>query len=186
MALDATVGGSASNSYVTVAVADAYFGTRLHCSDWTDATTSDKEKALIQATRILDEYCTWLGIKTDTTAPQALEWPRIGICYDGGAIYYEYDVSFYEYDTFSDGYWILDSDTIPQQILDGTCELALVLLGRDTQSDATLSSLNIAGLKMDLAKSNRGYEIIPPYVWQILSPLGQLRGSSGTIKLLRC
>jgi len=179
----ATVSGLTSNSYHTVATAQAYFDTRLHCTDWTDATASDKEKSLLHACRIIDEYCLWIGTKTVTA--QALKWPRRGICHDGN-IYYEYNDSIYEYGSFGEGQWVLASDAIPQQILDGQCELALVLLGDDTQSDALLDSLNIAGLKMDLSQKSKGNKIIPSAVWSIMSPLGKLRGVSGTVKLLRC
>ena len=183
MAIDATVSGTSSNSYHTVATAQAYFDTRLHCDDWTNATALDKEKALLQACRIIDSYCLWLGIKTVTE--QALEWPRRGICHDGN-IYYEYNDSIYEYGSFGEGQWVLASDAIPQQILDGQCELALVLLGDDTQSDALLDSLNIAGIKIDLSSKSKGNVIIPSAVWSIMAPLGKLRGASGTVKLLRC
>jgi len=174
MALDATISGANSSSYQTVATAQTYFDERLHCTDWTGATPTDKEKALIQACRIIDTYCLWKGIKTVTA--QALEWPRIGIYYDGVFYYAETDGTR----------WVLASDEIPQQILVGQCELALVLLGNDIQSADSLESLNVAGLKMNLGKSKRRNQIIPSSVWQIMSPLGKLRGASGTVKLLRC
>ena len=183
MSLDATVGGADANSYLTVSAADDYFNARLNSDDWLNAVPADKEKALIQATRILDQYCIWLGIKADTTTPQALEWPRIGIKYDG-QYYEEYNVYEIDYLESFSYTWILDYESIPQQIQDGTCELALVLLSRDVQSDAMLSSLNVAGLKMDL--STTGHSIVPPHVWQIVSPLAkQLRGASGTVKIAR-
>ena len=46
MALDATIGGTSSDSYITVADADTYHGNNLNVTDWTGASTADKEKAL--------------------------------------------------------------------------------------------------------------------------------------------
>jgi hypothetical protein len=43
-----------ANSFATVADGDAYHATRLRSDAWDDADTIDKEKALIQATRILN------------------------------------------------------------------------------------------------------------------------------------
>ncbi len=49
--IDATVAGADSNSYVTMAEADAYFAGRLHADAWDTATQADKEKALVSACR---------------------------------------------------------------------------------------------------------------------------------------
>lgn len=69
----ATVGGASSNSYLTVAAADAIAATMLSTLKWGTATTDDKGKALIAATRQLDQL-EWVGTKATTT--QALLWPR--------------------------------------------------------------------------------------------------------------
>lgn len=69
----ATVGGASSNSYLSVAAADTIAGTMLTTLKWGTATTDDKGKALIAATRYLDQL-EWIGTKATTT--QALLWPR--------------------------------------------------------------------------------------------------------------
>lgn len=58
MALDATVGGAAANSYLTVAAADLLNGDRLgsYAARWTAADAPTKEKALIQATADIDAF----------------------------------------------------------------------------------------------------------------------------------
>ena len=56
MPIDATVGGIASNSYVSLEDANTYFSTRLHAETWTSASDADKEAALITATNIIDWY----------------------------------------------------------------------------------------------------------------------------------
>jgi len=62
-----------SRFYGTVAEADTYFAERLHNSAWTAATTDDKEKALLQATRSID-CLKFEGEKTDDA--QLLQFPR--------------------------------------------------------------------------------------------------------------
>lgn len=69
----ATAGASDANSYLSVAAADTIAGTMLSTLKWSTATTDDKGKALINATRYLDQL-DWIGTKTTTT--QALLWPR--------------------------------------------------------------------------------------------------------------
>ena len=68
--LIATVGGTTSNSYVTVAAATVYFGDRLGNANWTAATADDKAAALITATGWL-ESLEYYGDRASTT--QALK-----------------------------------------------------------------------------------------------------------------
>jgi hypothetical protein len=74
MAIIATVGGTTSNSYGTLAEAEAYFLNRLDTEDWDDAEQAEQEQALIQATLQLDELDYIGQPATDT---QALKWPRV-------------------------------------------------------------------------------------------------------------
>jgi hypothetical protein len=79
-AITATVGGSSSNSYLTISAADAIAATKLGPLAWDDATTNDKTRALITATRGLDTL-DWIGHRATET--QALDWPRTGaVCGD--------------------------------------------------------------------------------------------------------
>lgn len=75
MILDATPGGALSNSYVTLAEAEDYFSTRIHATAWDECT--DQESALITASRMLDWYSRYKGIKATTV--QAMAWPRKGV-----------------------------------------------------------------------------------------------------------
>jgi hypothetical protein len=108
MALDATVGGSTSNSYVTRAEADAYFADRLNATDFTGASTANRDAALITATRRIDEEM-FLGLKASTT--QALKWPRVNV-------------------QDEDGYYF-DSEAIPERVKQATFITALELLRAD-------------------------------------------------------
>lgn len=136
MAIDATPGGSSSDSFVDVAGADAYHATRLHNSEWTAADTTTKESALKWATRLLDQKA-WVGLKTDSA--QALRWPR-GSVFD------------------RDGIQITGSD-IPQFLKDATAEQAFELIKGDTtgatgtEGFSELSLDGVGSMKMTQATS---------------------------------
>lgn len=78
--IDATLSGASSNSYVTLADADAYFETTPDSGTWTDKTTDQKNRALISATRWIDALSFYGDRCTDT---QALKWPREDYTVDG-------------------------------------------------------------------------------------------------------
>jgi len=125
MALDATVGGAAANSYVTVAEADAYFATRLQSTAWTGAVNATKEAALISATRLLDSSVEFTGAAADEV--QALAWPRTGMLN-------------------RNGYTILSS-VIPAALKNVVCELALQLIGADRLAVNDIAEQGIIGIK---------------------------------------
>ena len=118
MPIDATVGGTASNSYVSLEDANTYFSTRLHAETWTSASDADKEAALITATNIIDWYYTYKGGKTTST--QALQWPRAGVTV-GNETY--------------------PSNSLPKELIMATCELAMVSIDEDVTADNALAGL---------------------------------------------
>jgi hypothetical protein len=67
------VGDATCNSYITVAEGDAFLEGELGTLAWATATTDRKNRALIAATKYLDQLL-WIGSKATTT--QALLWPR--------------------------------------------------------------------------------------------------------------
>lgn len=77
--VNATLSGTTSNSYVTLAEADAYFETVPHDEHWTGSDDA-KNRLLITATRYLDVF-TYYGERCNTT--QALKWPRKEFKVDG-------------------------------------------------------------------------------------------------------
>lgn len=83
MALDATVGGANSNSYVDVTYANAFFANRVEIDDWTAVV--DKDLALMTETANLNAYEAY-GERVSTT--QALEWPRYHVLKRDGQSYY--------------------------------------------------------------------------------------------------
>lgn len=72
-AIDATIGGAAANSYITVAEGTSYADDVLGTLNWTTASTDNRTRALLAATARLDEL-SWIGERAATT--QSLAWPR--------------------------------------------------------------------------------------------------------------
>lgn len=107
--VDATPSGASANSYVTVAEADAYVDVHVLSptsrDSWSALEVDDKARLVIQATRQLDWYFEWEGIKTIFNQP--LDWPRSNVYRD----YLDY----------------VDPETIPSEIQEATIELALWL-----------------------------------------------------------
>ena len=155
MAFDATVGGENSNSYVTIAEADAFFEMRPQYEDWEDLE-ENKEAWLVLATDRLEQE-KYQGERTDDD--QALSFPRVGVVVDGIEI---------------------DNDTIPLGMKRAQMKYALILSGEDNP----LSNTGLEGfkrLKVDVIDMEpvEGYKAgsLPFDVQREIQPL--LSGGSG-------
>ncbi len=158
-------GSATANSYVAVADADTYHSDgHLYATSWTGAGSSDKQKALVMATRLLDENVEWLGYKrTDT---QKLMWPR--------------------YEMYDRGGWSVAHTTIPADLKNATAELARWLIDYDRTSetdDVGFKKLKAGPVEIEVDKSDRR-AIIPVVVARMIAPYGRVIGG-GSIKLLR-
>ena len=71
--INATLSSASANSYVTLAEADSYFETVPDSANWDDKTDDQKNRALISATRWIDNQV-FYGDRCDVE--QALSWPR--------------------------------------------------------------------------------------------------------------
>jgi hypothetical protein len=85
--IDATIGGSSANSYVTLAEADAYAANQQWEATWLAFTDDQRNAALITATSWL-QTLDWSGTKCnpasdDVTLRQRLDWPRSGVTCEG-------------------------------------------------------------------------------------------------------
>lgn len=161
MALDATVGGSTSNSYQTRDAASEYFARRLRTSAWDDATDSDQDLALMTAAARLDQE-EFVGYRA--TDEQAMKFPRTCTYNEDGRYY--------------------ASDAIPQVLKDAQCELALLLLETDALKQSRLSnfdSLEIGPLKLK-PKQPQSSGALPA---QVLRLLRHLLSSPGTVRIVR-
>lgn len=112
MALDATVGGTASNSYALLAEANVYFSERPFSTVWTeDAGPLEKEAALIYATRLISAKFPWTG--TASTDTQALPWPRESmLSRTGYPLANNVIPADLKYATFELAYWLLQEDRL--------------------------------------------------------------------------
>jgi hypothetical protein len=111
-----------ANSYADAVDGDAYFDGHLYATAWTGASTANKEKALVFATRLIDSQFQFNGWKAHDQ--QALQWPRER-CPDPdkGLITISVLVPFLG--TF------VDADIVPQAVVNATCEMARELLIAD-------------------------------------------------------
>lgn len=75
MAIDATVSGLVSNSYVTLAQADTYFEDRNNAT-WSAASEADRDAGLLYAARVIDLFDDLVGDEVVTTN-QAMWFPQI-------------------------------------------------------------------------------------------------------------
>lgn len=116
------ISGNAYDVYGTEAEVKAYIAGRLGTSAYDDASSGDRKKAHVQATRWMDTL-TFQGSPTDLVTPQPLAWPRIGmIDCDGGVV--------------------LDT-VVPDELCASISELVLVILGSNTASDVASTAKNI-------------------------------------------
>ena len=161
MAIDATVGGENSNSYVTLAEAETFFADRLRVDAWSGASSADKERALLTACRYIEacrirvhrrpygypgEPPDVMGRPYDPLAPsdadQALSFPR-------------------KKDTDNDGNY-----AIPKRVKDAQCEEALALLARGAEQErrralqaAGVTSFSVDGLSESYGASTAGHPL---------------------------
>lgn len=134
--IDATLQGTAANSYVTLAEANAYFETVPHDEHWTGSDDA-KNRVLITATRYLDNF-EYYGERCSTT--QALKWPRKEYKVDGVKI---------------------DCTFIPQPVKNATFELAHSLLYKGealvgtTGTQGTYEEVELGDLKVKFKDSSQ-------------------------------
>ncbi len=166
LTLDATVGGAAANSYLTLAQAAAYFDARLHADAWEAADPVDRERSLVQATRRLDRL-PWVGRATTTT--QRLAWPRSGVRTPEGVLH--------------------ATDTLPTVLQEATAELALALLAAGTTDPvaddplAGLTSVSLGPLSFSKSATPASDADLPVVVRRLLAPYAAAGG--GTVRLVR-
>ena len=139
------------NSYVSVEDAEAYFLNRIDVSAWNEAEATEKERALITATTMM-EYMSWVGTMADEN--QKLVFPRIG----------------YYFDTRTKRNTNLASVPLPLRVIQGQCELAHHLLENDglLDSSGTIAELQVGPITI---KGSNNASRIPSFIRNILGPL---------------
>lgn len=160
MALDATIGGASSNSYVTRAEATTYFGDRLDVTEWDDASNDNKDIALMMATARLEQE-EYTGLRVDDD--QRLKWPRYGVYVD----------NVYQEET-----------TIPRPIKEATYEMALSLLKDSTLlADTGLEGFQSVKLgELDVTPRFRSGGTLPANVERLLRGLKTTLAYTGWLR----
>ena len=177
MAFDATAGGADSNSYCTVAVADAYhdmqpLGSRTFVpaegeTTWEALSTASKERRCMLATALLDRLVNWSGTRRygsrdslDLTGPhQRLQMPRYGL--------YDRDNEYY-----------LDPDKLAEELQHATAEYAGQLGEPNRTADDDVETASIKGIragKVDLKFDKPEAKPLPDSVFYML-PSNWVRG----------
>lgn len=101
-------GLSNSNAYIDVAYADAYHADRGR-SDWSGASTGDKQTAIVRATDYIDRRFGKMFRGTRQSKSQALEWPRLDAL-------------------DNDEFLLNEVDEVPRQLQKACAEYALIAL----------------------------------------------------------
>ena len=153
-----------SNTYISQADADTYIEKHLYGTDFSGATSGNKDIALMMATRLIDNYFKFEGRKVNDT--QILEFPRFDI----------YDRSGF----------LVQATTIPQALKDATAELAKWLLASDRTADAGgkgFANLQVGSLSMTPDTADKA-TVLPDVVKKLLAPLGVPLGG-GVVEITR-
>lgn len=168
MAIDASVGGIASNSYVTAVEANAYFEGRLNSDGYTEADADIQEKALRQAVTMLDSRISWIGDVKDQVTPQALAWPRV------------YDSSL----TTPEDILVLGS-AIPQDLKNAQSEMAIFLIDNgEPEESNSLDAIKVGSLTIDFNEF-KSSELVPDTVWSMISYLGNRKTPMSQIRSVK-
>jgi hypothetical protein len=157
--LIATAGATNANAYATVAWADAYHDENLRVATWHAASTADRQRALIMATRLLDTHVVWFGTKVSST--QSLLWPMV------------LNQEIVNAET-------IVSTTIPVFLQQATAEFARSLLEKDRVSDPASKGIREIGAgatRVTFDWTDRA-GVVPEIVERIILPYGRPVSSS--------
>lgn len=135
-----------TDTYVTLAEANTYWSARNN-STWSSASDANKEKALREATQFIDGEYNFIGIMTNYT--QALAWPRSGAYIESG--------------NFAGR--SIEANTIPDQIKNAVCELAIEALSArlDPTTTDIISKVKVDVIEVDYADfspSQKSYSFV--------------------------
>ena len=170
-----------ANTYASQADGDTYAEGRLNSTDWSTATSDNKNRALAQATLAIDSEYQFYGFKT--TQAQALQWPRRE-CPDP-----DYTAAILPVGHFRPGSY-LPSDEVPAAVVKATCEMAIQLLKGDRTGDvqgAGIKRVDIAGaveVEFDHASATAA-TLLTRDVKNMLSKYGQPISGNRNVKVVR-
>jgi len=174
-------GSSDANSYASRSDGNAYADSRLHSTAWTGASDDDKDRALIQATRTIDQEFQFNGYKANQS--QALAWPRIE-CPDPDQPGYSSHLAL----RFIPGAYV-DPTIVPVDVVNATCELAIALLAGDRTGDAQgdgIKRIDIAGaLEVEFSGQSAPLVVTRDVIHALAKYAQPIGAGSGSVKLAR-
>ena len=155
------------NSFVTDDEANNYFADRINSATWFSDDVTEQSAALVSASGILNRL-EYAGTANPSTA-YPMAFPR-------DIIYY--DPLFGQNIQLEDDRTNTSGGTIPQEIKDATCELALYLLNNASgveaprSSEYPLSGLTVGSVKLEYNTSqsvkSKSYIDIPEVVYSMI------------------
>lgn len=174
-----------TDSYVTLAEADAYFLTRPHSSNWSDSVSdADKENALRMAAFHIDLRYEWLG--SIAVAGQAMEWPRSGLYYHGAEVASTAYPEPLKKAQFEMGYQWLGGDqlTPPPTFLTSADQASLRMLKREKLGTLEREYFENKAFLWEVADGSFRKKLYP-YVDMLLQPFYYGKSGSMFVDILR-
>jgi hypothetical protein len=153
--LNATAGASNANAYCSLAEATLYNDNHIGGAAWALAAPDQQTRAILTATRLIDEHYAFAGLATTFT--QALKWPRSGLLDVKGA-----PIPYTE---------------VPTKVKEATAEFARQLLSGDRTVDddvamSGITSFEATGAIKVTFKDGIQSKVIPDAVSRMLAPWG--------------
>ena len=169
-----------ANSYASAADGDSYHDGHLYASTWTGASTANKEKALVMASRLIDASYQFHGFQASLS--QALQWPRV-LAYNPDAR----SVPAAAWGSPAAAYFA--ADAIPPDLVKATCEMARELIAQDRtaapEGEGVSQFTLVGALSLTFDKSDR-MPVIAHLAQSFLSKLGCLISERrGVARLVR-
>jgi hypothetical protein len=172
-----------ANSYASAADGDAYHDGHLYATAWNGATTQNREKALVMATRLIDGEYQFNGFKLSDA--QALQWPRER-CPDPDRSGVGIVAGILSGAFGGDAY--VPSDLVPAAVVRATCELAreLIIADRTAAPPGEGVTLVRAADQSETIYNKRDKRPVIPMVAQsLLCKYGALLKRAGVVRLVR-
>lgn len=126
-----TISGTDYDVYGTTAGLKSYMAANINSAAYDDASSTDRKKAHVSATRWLDR-ANWQGAMTDLVTPQPLEFPRTGL-------------------TDKDGNEVA-SDAVPDEVDEACYELVIYLLDDATITQSPDQGSNVKNVQAGSAQ----------------------------------
>lgn len=175
-AIVATVGDATANSYVTVAEFATWADERQPATSHTSATADERIRALISATRRIDQE-DFKGVRVAGT--QVLQWPRYGVPMP------DLPYSVLSGAMFTESTWY-PTDEIPDRVKRAQMELAYQILAGNASPDNTglegFTNVKVGALDVT-PNHGRKAGVLPESVKREIRPL--LKGGEFGVKLVR-